>query len=39
LRCELWHFAEKGTAPRTQDESWPRPFRREPDPPRSNPRF
>lgn len=29
----------KGTAPRTQDESWPRPFRREPDTPRRNPRF
>jgi len=29
----------KGTARRTQDESWPRRFRREPDTPRSNPRF
>jgi hypothetical protein len=29
----------KGSAPGTQDESWPRPFRREPDMPRSNPRF
>ena len=29
----------KATAATTQDESWPRPFRREPDTPRSNPRF
>ena len=29
----------KGTARRTQDDSWPRRFRREPDTPGSNPRF
>jgi hypothetical protein len=29
----------KGTTPRTQDESWPRPFRRQPDTRHSNPRF
>jgi hypothetical protein len=29
----------RGSAPRIQDESWPRPFCREADKPRSNPRF